>query len=230
MAAYSEQIDLLQVLPNATGYVPSGLDPDDYFDSQREWAAQVIDDRICSITAVPSSEDLSEIEANLVAHRLLRQNFASKDMEGSRDFINQYKKDALDALEGHRFPATASTPEKLQDFAGNGSLAVTVYDQWTYTTDWVVKCSEAGTSTAKFEVWNEVKGVLGYYDLAEDAQFPDADAVNASTPSGLLKEIKLVITAGVTAFSVGDSWSFRTYARRRLKTPRGLGSIPIRRG
>lgn len=228
--AYSTQSDLLYVIPDASSYVPSELDADAYFSQQRSWAASFIDNKIKNITATPSSEDLAEIEAYLVAYRLLRQNFASRDMDGSRQFYQTYMDDAASMLSYYVFPATYSTPEQMADFDGSGTISLTVYDQWTYTSDWVVKCISGGSTTAEFEIWNETRGVLGYYNIGNDDHFPTEEQIDTYSSQSRTKEIKIVITGNVGApFTIGDAWQFRTYARRRLKTPRGMGTIPILR-
>jgi len=231
---YSTDSDLLSVLPGASGYISSTLTATTEFARHRSFANAEIENQIKGRTVVPAStgnalvaSGLAEIEAYYTAYRLLRQNFSSKDMDGSREFINSYKKDGDALLKDMYFPACADTPTKLQSFTGNGGIAVTCYDQFTYTADWVVKCTSA--SGPQFEIWNNQRGTMGYYDLSDDTSFPDTDHQEGSSGKSLFKEIRIVITGGSTGYALGDTFAFRTYGRMRLNQQRGFSSIEIRR-
>lgn len=232
---YSDDAALLSTLPQASSYIASYLTASTEFSRHRQWASNYIDNLIKGRVSVPVStgtdallaSGLSEVEAYLTAYRLIRQNFSDRFDDVSRDFYMQYKKDADEMLNRMYFPASYDTPTQLHTFTGNGTITVSVYDQFTYTADWIIKC--VNTDNPSFSVWNNRRGVIGYYDLSADAEFPAEDVQQGASEQGLPKEINIVLATGATAFALGDTWAFRTYGRYRIGRKRGFGSIRIER-
>lgn len=234
MPTYSTDDDLYRVIPNANDFIPASMVVTTYLETQRSWAYDWINQQLEGNTLVPTTEDLSEVEAFLTAYRLLRQNFSSKDMDASRDFYLQYKRDAVEALQTHVFPATASIPEKIHSFAsytGAATMTVTAFDLATTDSNWVVKCFRAGAGTSLWEIYSSRHQRSWQYDLASDDQFPNQAYREGAGAGNLFREIAITITPDESApFVLGDTWVFRTYSRWRMKQVRGFGSIPIIRG
>ena len=240
--AYSDDADLSGVMPLAQQYAVA--DPDDdpttVYTQHRSWATAYIDNKLRGRTAVPVTagdstvdDTLAEAEALLIAQRLMKANFTQfgENTVSEQTFI-QMKRDADKLLESVYFPASASTPAKLTSFAGNGTIAVTIRDQFAYTGDWVVKCTNPGTSGAVFRIWSnrgQVSERYWDYDLSTDSQWPSNLDFDNTSPEDMIKNVTITITAGATAFAQGDTWVFRTYTSYRPNRKGRLGWIPIQK-
>jgi len=214
MANYSTTADLLELIPDATGI--HLFDSDTFtadYDALASGAYDEINSFIGQGTATPSSQDLAEVEAMLVAHRRVTAVYGSVDQEGSEPFRQNWKKRAYELLSNWIFPACASTPVQNPEFTGDGTISVSVFDHWTADGNWMVRCSTAGTTGAVFQVWcSRWPSRYMTYTLT-DTTFPGDSYINTGDPLGLALQLRITITPGSTAFAVGDTWTFRTYSR-----------------
>ena len=235
--SYSTDSHLLSILPSASGYVSAGLTVSSEFARHRDWSSRYIDNQLKGRVVVPLvttgnallASGLAECEAYYTASRLIRQNFVSNGITNA-EYYREYKSIGDDLLKTMYFPASVETPTQLQSFTGNGTITVTVNDQFTYTADWIVKCINTGNPT--FNIWNNREGqrgqIVGDYDLSTDTAFPSKSDQDTYSEQGFIREVRIVIATGATAFALGDTWAFRTYGRYRLKTDkRGFVSIPL---
>lgn len=232
MGTYSTQADLQRLVPNASGSLIAGSEFNDVWEEFAIDASGEIEDHIGFRTATPSSEDLAEVEAHLVAHRAVTARYQAVDQDSSNTFRQNFKERAYELLDNHIFPATASTPVPIQDFSVTGSqaISVTVYDEYTQDAQWIAKCITAGGATASFEIWNSVDRIGWLYDLGAESQFPNATHIDSASAEALIKSIKVVITGDdANPFTKGDTWVWRTYSRKRTRKIQGIGSIPIQR-
>ncbi len=224
--AYSNDSDLLLVLPNASGYITDDEGQDADFSGHRTWATNLIDSRLRGRTAVPVGTGdsivnsmLSNVEANLTAYSLVKANFTKFDTEGADEAFKQFKKEGTDALDNLYFPASFSTPAQATGFIGNGTIAVTVRDDYAYTSNVIVRCTTGGTSPI-FGVTDLRTGQAWSYEVANDNQWPSEEHIQTATAKSLVKHATIVITDGATPFTQGDTWLFRIYTNYK-KTRKG---------
>lgn len=236
MATYSVDADLLKVCPQAADWAVDSIgdDPSGAYLFHQEQAYAEINSFLYNKTAIPVpsdttvSEVLSEVEARMVAARLMKMNISQfPNHESAMITIRQYESDAEKLLKNCYFPASASTPASGVGFVGDGTISVSVSDAHAYRAVWTIRCIEAGTDTAVFEIYNNrVKaGGPWYYDLDTDNQWPSDAWIEQNTD--LLEAVTVTITPGSTAFSIGDYWTFTTYPPYRANRKAGIGYIPM---
>ncbi len=239
--AYSDDTDVSGVLPQAHQYATDDPDtsPASVYAQHRVWASAHIDNKLRGRTVVPVAagdstvdDSLAEVEALLIAQRLMKSNFTrfGEQTTTEQTFV-EMKKEADRILDRIYFPAAASTPTKLATFVGNGTITVTILDQFAYTGDWVVKCTNA--TNPIFRIWtNRGRVTERYwdYDLANDSQWPSDLDFDNSSPQDMIKNLTITIATGATAFDIGDVWVFRTHSNYKPNRKRHrLGWIPIER-
>lgn len=236
MATYSTDADLLKVAPLASSWAIEnvGDDPSATWLFHQEQAYAEINAFLRGKTAVPvpsdsyASEALSEIEARMVAARLMKANLSQfNNHEESMLTIQQYEGDAQRLLDKTYFPASASTPASGTGFVGNGTLTVTVNDDYAFRSQWTVKCmDEAGTV---FEIATDRTEAGGpwFYELGTDTQWPSNADFDSARANDMLKALTLTIATGGTAFSIGDFWTFTMFPSYRANRKPGLGYISM---
>ena len=157
----------------------------------------------------------------MIAFRAVSARYQAIDQEASDDFRKDFKNRAYALLDNWVFPASASTPVQSPVFVGGGSITVTVFDDWTRDSRWMVRCIAAGGAGAVFEVYRSRDEVNFTYDLGSMTQFPDDSTVDSGSPTGLVTEIRITVTASGDNFAVGDFWTFRTFSKWRRDTVQG---------
>jgi hypothetical protein len=232
MANYSTTADLIAIVPNASGSLIASATFDADWLVLADDAYREVNDYIVDGTAVPSGEDLAEVEALLVAHRAVTARYQAIDQEASDDFRQDFKKRAYELLDGWEFPASYSTAIQSSGFVGGGSIALTVYDDWTNDGKWMARCITAGGADAVFQVWRtSVTGTQTWtYDLGSMTQFPDDSVLESGNPEGLATQIRIEVTASGNDFALGDFWLWRTHANWRKKRKKGPRFIKLVRG
>ena len=158
--------------------------------------------------------------------------YQATDQDSSDGFRQDFKKRAYELLNSWEFPAAASTPVQSSGFAGGGSIAIGVYDDWTTDAKWMARCITAGGAAAVFQVWRStaVDTTSWTYDLGAFSQFPNDSVLEGGNPAGLVTQIRIEITAAGDAFVKGDFWLWRTHANWRKTRKRGPRSIQLVRG
>lgn len=230
MATYSNPSDLIEIIPDASGTLFPASSYDTDYAALAAGAYQEINSYIGDHTATPTSEDMSEIEAMLVAHRRMTAVYATNEQDGSNSFRQSFKSRAYELLDDHIFPASASTPVQMDGFTGDGTIAVSVVDGWTADAKWHVRCSQGGSSPV-FQIWwsRDPNGIY-YYDVNSHVQFPQDSTRNTGDPWCLASQIVITITPGDTAFAVGDTWVFRTYSKWKKNHKKGIRMLDATRG
>ena len=224
--SYSSESDILNILPDASGLVPNNLAFTDWYTSLATDVSRYIDNQIEDRTVTPSSEAfLSRIEALYVAGEMLRTGKAARNQEpDTLEQIQSYEDRADKLLEKTIFPGTVTTADAQSTNVGNGTCTVTIDPDYIYTARWEVRCTSA---PYKFEVTNNVRGLVGSYNISDDDQFPDLDQRKGNAYYDLVRSVNITITAGATAFSQGDAFRFRTYSPYRKDRKVGIRSLNL---
>jgi len=241
--AYSTDADLERVFPKASGTATANDSDAVYtvtYSGYRNDSNREIDNRLHGLTAVPVdtsssttvSGSLAEVEALLTAGRMLRANARYNANQTVLEQAKLYEEEANEVLEGMYFPASASTPVQAPQFQGTGtSISVTVADDFTYKGTWSLRCITAGgSSTAAFEL-----AVLDRHrsygpwivELSDGTAWPTQDDMEQATKFSSVKDVSLVVSG--EAFEVGDTWTWISYPRTRLKRKQSVGFLPWRR-
>ena len=224
--SYSSESDVLNILPDASGLVPNNLAFTDWYTSLATDMSRIIDNQIEDRTVTPSSEAvLSRIEALYIAGEMLRTGKAARNQDvDTLEQIQGYEDRADKVLERTTFPGTVSAGDALSTNVGNGTCAITIDPDYIYTARWEVRCTSAAS---KFEVTNNVKGLVGSYDVASDDQFPDLDQRKGNAYYDLVRSVNITITAGATAFAQGDAFRFRTYSPYRKERKQAVRTLNL---
>ena len=209
---YSTIADVLNVYPQASGFISQvSNDPVAYIDEVRVQQKGHINSLIKDLSKPDNftQPGLALVEANFTVAQIVRGIKSGTDIEVAAAF----DKVAKDLLKHIEWTTSYTTPATVAGFAGNGTLNVTIFDQFTPTAEWEIRYQGSNDWT----VWNTAEGELGTYNTSNDSTFPDA-ATDSTDSELAVKSIVLAITPGAVAFAKNDTWRFNTYSAKVAKS------------
>lgn len=178
-------------------------------------------------TAIPATHisELLQIEVDLVVADVLTGAFTGQTANIS-EWAREYRERAERNLEDIRFDASAESAVADSQNVGNGTVTITVNDEYTLTEKWILRCMSNG----KFSAHGGIHGYLPY-DITVGTQYPEKDFVVGTSDYGIARPriryekfpISILITAGAIDFEQDDKFTFTTYAASYMQ--RNIGNI-----
>lgn len=220
---YSTNSDL--ILDNGkflTDYLPSGLTATQRqgtLDNARNKAYNMINahPRLKNKTKIPATHIpvMIEVEVDMTIGLVLSAAY-TQETRNISEWPQLYMGRSREMLDSLSFGATSEDAVAQSGNVGDGTVTITVADEFTLTETWTLNA----ISATDFSVYGSVTGLLP--SLTVGTQYPEQDWVYGPSDYGIEGmytkipyaefPIKLLVTAGSTPFEQDDKFLIKTWA------------------